>query len=460
MTSKPALYICGRTSHHGADPFLLRRGGAADRSPAPSLGAAVPDLETRNARGPSAVSAGVRLHRVPRWTAIAGSVDHAESISSARSRRLVERRRPKRFSITYAKAHGCSRCSGQLPEVGSCRDGVAIRALGRGDGTREPIRGGARDRRALMRERSSPRHRRRGSPTRRCAGVAAAWLVAMDLDIGEATSRALQQGVLSHPDLSRRARRIHERKLAGAVREVAAMAESAQTLDVQRGALALFDACIPAISYAASSAFLGREKLKLTRSEGDRPLCAGCRRRRRYARRYSHSAANPGRGCPDSVQFGITRSRSMIIASPRAHTLLSRPESAAQPSAIVDALPEGATTSFISALRDPPRSAPGCWRACSSCRSSAAISPSWRRMQASAPPGADRGSLSGGAEWLLRILRVVLSPSPASDARLSQLGIAAERIGRWSRRRAEPLRPGLRIPVSCRASSTCSTPAA
>jgi glycosyltransferase involved in cell wall biosynthesis len=36
----------------------------------------------------------------------------------------------------------------------------------------------------------------------------------------------------------------------------------------------LFDACIPAIPYAAATAFLGREKAKLTRSEGDRPRVA------------------------------------------------------------------------------------------------------------------------------------------------------------------------------------------
>ncbi len=42
----------------------------------------------------------------------------------------------------------------------------------------------------------------------------------------------------------------------------------------QRRALTLFDACIPAIPYAAAAAFLGREKPKLTRSDGDRPRVA------------------------------------------------------------------------------------------------------------------------------------------------------------------------------------------
>ena len=41
-----------------------------------------------------------------------------------------------------------------------------------------------------------------------------------------------------------------------------------------RPAAELFDACIPAMPYAAATAFLGREKLKLTRTDGDRPRVA------------------------------------------------------------------------------------------------------------------------------------------------------------------------------------------
>ena len=45
-----------------------------------------------------------------------------------------------------------------------------------------------------------------------------AWLVAMDLGIDERNLlELLQEGELSHPDLYRRGRRIHERKLAAAV---------------------------------------------------------------------------------------------------------------------------------------------------------------------------------------------------------------------------------------------------
>ena len=100
------------------------------------------------------------------------------------------------------------------------------------------------------------------------------WLAGMDLGLDESDLlRLLQDGELSHPDLFRRARRIHERKLAGAVQEIVTMVD-ARELDLERAQNAVFDACIPAIPYAAAGAFLGREKFKLTRSDGDRPRVA------------------------------------------------------------------------------------------------------------------------------------------------------------------------------------------
>lgn len=96
-----------------------------------------------------------------------------------------------------------------------------------------------------------------------------AWLGSVDLEVNERKLlEHLQEDEISHPDLYRRARRIHERKLANVTREIASHADE---LDIAASARELFDACIPAIPYAAASAFLGREKQKLARSEGDRP---------------------------------------------------------------------------------------------------------------------------------------------------------------------------------------------
>ncbi len=99
-----------------------------------------------------------------------------------------------------------------------------------------------------------------------------AWLGAVELEVDEGKLlERLQEDEVSHPDLYRRARRIHERKLADVTRNIA---QGIDGLDLAASARELFDACIPAIPYAAASAFLGREKQKLTRSEGDRPRVA------------------------------------------------------------------------------------------------------------------------------------------------------------------------------------------
>jgi glycosyltransferase involved in cell wall biosynthesis/predicted metal-dependent phosphoesterase TrpH len=102
-----------------------------------------------------------------------------------------------------------------------------------------------------------------------------AWLRTMNLELDERLLlEHLQDARLSHHDLYRRARRIHERELARVVRDAVAVIEEGRLPEPGRTAAELFDACIPAIPYAAAIAFLGREKLKLTRSDGDRPRVA------------------------------------------------------------------------------------------------------------------------------------------------------------------------------------------
>jgi glycosyltransferase involved in cell wall biosynthesis/predicted metal-dependent phosphoesterase TrpH len=102
-----------------------------------------------------------------------------------------------------------------------------------------------------------------------------AWLEAMDLGIDERNLvELLQEGELSHPDLYRRGCRIHERKLAAAVQGAVTAIEGGGHLEPRQAAVDLFDACVPAIPYAAAGAFLGREKFKLSRSDSDRPRVA------------------------------------------------------------------------------------------------------------------------------------------------------------------------------------------
>jgi glycosyltransferase involved in cell wall biosynthesis/predicted metal-dependent phosphoesterase TrpH len=95
-----------------------------------------------------------------------------------------------------------------------------------------------------------------------------AWLVGMGLDLrGRELISYLQSDGFSHADLYRRARRIHDRRLRVAVeRGTAAVAAG----DLPGAIGGLFEAIVPAVPYAPSTVFLGAEKAKLSNREGER----------------------------------------------------------------------------------------------------------------------------------------------------------------------------------------------
>jgi glycosyltransferase involved in cell wall biosynthesis/predicted metal-dependent phosphoesterase TrpH len=94
-----------------------------------------------------------------------------------------------------------------------------------------------------------------------------AWLVEMELDLDTSgLLSTLQDDDFSHSDLERRARRIHERKLAGAIDELLATGGT----DRLRPAMTrLFAACLPAVPYIPAAAFLAREQAKLVAPDGE-----------------------------------------------------------------------------------------------------------------------------------------------------------------------------------------------
>ncbi len=211
-------------------------------------------------------------------TAIGGSDDHAGIDIGRTFTETPRAATPEEFlaHIRAARvaAHGAQGSAAKWTHAAMA---LAIRSLGRGEGVARP------DPSAVLKivERvmceGDVRHGQVGRDLgpEDALALLRAWLVSMDLDIDEAhLLESLQEGELSHPDLYRRARRIHERKLAEAVHGLVAMTDGRRELDLQQGALDLFDACIPAIPYAAAAAFLGREKFKLTRNDGDRPRVA------------------------------------------------------------------------------------------------------------------------------------------------------------------------------------------
>jgi glycosyltransferase involved in cell wall biosynthesis/predicted metal-dependent phosphoesterase TrpH len=99
-----------------------------------------------------------------------------------------------------------------------------------------------------------------------------AWLRSVGLrDRGRALLDHMQSDEFSHAGLYRRARRVHERKLRAAVRDGAAAVSDG---DVPAAIAGLFDALVPAVPYAPTAAFLGAEKAKLATRCGECPRIA------------------------------------------------------------------------------------------------------------------------------------------------------------------------------------------
>jgi glycosyltransferase involved in cell wall biosynthesis/predicted metal-dependent phosphoesterase TrpH len=108
-----------------------------------------------------------------------------------------------------------------------------------------------------------------------------AWLDAVDLDLDERGLIAhMQEPGFRHADLYRRACRAHERRLRAAVGTVVSALSTASTGDAVAGAdlaaaaASVFQGCVAAIPYAPSAAFLGAEKAKLDSREGEHPRVA------------------------------------------------------------------------------------------------------------------------------------------------------------------------------------------
>jgi glycosyltransferase involved in cell wall biosynthesis/predicted metal-dependent phosphoesterase TrpH len=92
-----------------------------------------------------------------------------------------------------------------------------------------------------------------------------AWLAAVELDHLDVRGliETMQDESFSHGSLYRRACRLHERKLRGAVELAVRVAKGEG--DALSAAEGLFEGCIAAIPYAPASAFLANEQAKLAR---------------------------------------------------------------------------------------------------------------------------------------------------------------------------------------------------
>jgi glycosyltransferase involved in cell wall biosynthesis/predicted metal-dependent phosphoesterase TrpH len=378
-------------------------------------------------------------------TAIAGSDDHAGIDIGRTFTETPAASSPEEFLAHIragrAAAHGAQGSAAKWTHAAMA---LAIRSLGRGD-----ERVASPDPAAVLK--IINRVMREGDVRRGPVGtdlgpedavaLLRAWLVAMDLDVDESQLlTALQDGDLSHPDLSRRARRIHERRLASAIDGVVAMTDGTPPLDLGAAARSLFDACIPAIPYAAAAAFLGREKFKLTRSDGDRPRVALVADGVGGMHGVTHTLDEiRDRGVPGfevdviGTDAGVDRRLSAVAEIDIPYYAGLQIGVPSLP-AITDALAEGRYD--LVHLVSPGPCGIGAWLLAQVLEVPLLGS---YHTELAAYAGLRTGN--GALEALMTAALakfyggcdVVLSPSVASDERLRSLGVARDRIGRWDR---------------------------
>jgi glycosyltransferase involved in cell wall biosynthesis len=378
-------------------------------------------------------------------TAIGGSDDHAGIDVGRTFTETPRASTPAEFLAHIragrASAHGQQ---GSAAKWAHSAMALAIRSLDNGDGD-----GPARpDPAAVLRivervmSEGDARHGSGGTDLNANDALALlrAWLLSMELDVDEhKLLRQLQDGELGHADLDRRARRVHERKLAAMVHETVAALEQG-TADAGRSALALFDACMPAIPYAAAAAFLGREKAKLTRSDGDRPRVAlvvdgiggmhgvthaiqqiRARGVRGFDVEVIGTDADVDRRLSAVAEIDIPFYPGLEIGVPTVPAIVEAlAEGRYDIVHVCSPGPAGIAAWLLARVLDLPR-----------------VGSYHTELAAYAGLRTGQPHIEAMVNWGLGrfygACDVVLSPSPASDQRLTELGIAPERIGRWDR---------------------------
>jgi len=269
-----------------------------------------------------------------------------------------------------------------------------------------------------------------------------AWLASVSLGHlrGPELLAYMQAEDFSHADLFRRARRCHERKLAAAVQTVLAEAAEAEGANLGAAAFGLFDACVAAIPYAPAAAFLGREKQKLTVRETEPIRVALVADAVGGMHGVTHTLEKiRERGVPG---FEVE----VIGTDPNVDRRLSAVAEVDIPyyaglkvgvpslPAVVEALaegrygllhlcspgPAGVAAALIGRIMELPT-----------------VGSYHTELAAYAGLRTGQGPLEAGTSLALGAFygqaAHVLSPSAVSDGRLVELGIPAERIGRWDR---------------------------
>jgi glycosyltransferase involved in cell wall biosynthesis/predicted metal-dependent phosphoesterase TrpH len=265
-----------------------------------------------------------------------------------------------------------------------------------------------------------------------------AWLSGMGLDLrGRALIAYLQSDGFSHADLYRRARRIHDRRLRSAVDQgVAAVASG----DLGSAVNGLFEAIVPAVPYAPSAIFLGAEKAKLSGRDGERRRVAVIADGIGSMHGVTHTIEQiRERGVP-GFEVDVIGTDAGVDRRLPAATELEMPFYEGL-SVGVPGLPDMVETLADGRYDLVHVTAPGPAGVAATLLSRLTGVPLLASYHTELAAYAGMRSGDGGVEAIARgalgafygAPEVVLSPSPAADASLVELGTEPARIGRWER---------------------------
>ncbi|MGC1166405.1 MAG: glycosyltransferase, partial [Solirubrobacterales bacterium] len=265
-----------------------------------------------------------------------------------------------------------------------------------------------------------------------------AWLAGMELDLrGRDLIAYLQSDGFSHADLYRRARRIHDRRLRTAVEQGTAAVAAG---DLSGAIGGLFEAIVPAVPYAPSTAFLGAEKAKLSAREGTRRRVALIADGIGSMHGVTHTIEQiRERGVP-GFDVDVIGTDAGVDRRLPAATALRIPFTAGIELG-VPGLPDLVETLADGGYDLVHVTAPGPAGVAATLLGRITGVPLLASYHTELAAYAGLRSGDGGVEAIAHAALgafygapgVVLSPSPAADASLAALGTEAGRIGRWER---------------------------
>jgi glycosyltransferase involved in cell wall biosynthesis/predicted metal-dependent phosphoesterase TrpH len=269
-----------------------------------------------------------------------------------------------------------------------------------------------------------------------------AWLTAVELDHldEEGLIAYMQDECFSHSDLYRRACRVHERKLRLAVdHAVRAAGDGTGLLPAAQG---LFDGCMAAIPYAPATAFLANERAKLDPRmiDGEVPRVA---------------ILADGIGSTHGVTRALEEIRSRGVTGFEIEVVGTDPDVDRRLSAVTDfdvphypglrigvpSLPAAVQTLADGAFDLVHVCSPGPAGIVGALVSRGLGVPliGSYHTELTAYAGLRSGeqllsdAMAFGVSAFYGACDLVLSPSPASDSALEQMGVAREKVARWDR---------------------------